>query len=231
MRFLKLLFWVCVCAAIIYGVYFVYMRSWGERSEGSVEGISVQVIQDGSSELVGKVGDAAKETVSQYAKNAAAGALSFIGKKLNSFAAAIVGESGTSEKIDGEKDEKTASSTNTVTGNTTNGSSGSSVSPGNIQVGAVSLTNTEGKEFLVPPPFATIVARAHVPFSFSINRAGVSYSINWGDGFVSKGTVPNGNSFIVSHEWEKQGDYTVQVDIHDGETQKYFYSFPVRIYE
>jgi hypothetical protein len=207
------------------------MRSWGNEGVGSVEGISVQAIQDGSSELVGKVGDAAKETASQYAKNAAAGILSSIGKKLNSFAAGIIGESGVSGGIVSDMEEKATSSANEATGSATNGSSGASVSGGSIQTGAVSLDNTEGQEFLVPPPFATIVARIHVPFSFSVNRAGVSYTINWGDGSVSKGTVPNGNSFIISHEWEKQGDYTVQVDIHDGETQKYFYSFPVRIYE
>lgn len=234
-KFFKLLFWISLCAAIVYGTYVAYLHWWKNGGEGSVRGISVKAIRNESVEFAGKVGDTAKETVLQYAKNTAAGFLSSVSKRINSFAASIVGESTSLEEgMSGGSSEKTTSSKDIVIGSTTNKSSSSgssSISSGDIQIGAVSLENTNRQEFLIPPPFATIVARAHAPFSFSINRAGVSYTITWGDGSVSKGIVPDGNSFIVSHEWGKRGDYTVQVDIRDGGTQKYFYSFPVRIYE
>lgn len=223
MRFFKVLFWMCICAAVAYGGYFAYERWWNSDLAGTVEGISVRAIQDGSSELVGKVGDAAKESASNYVKGAAAGIFYSLGEKLNSFAASIVGEADDS----GE--------THTVASSSDAGTEtmpqGGSVVSSDTSGGAISLEYTARDEYLIPPPFATIVAKTRVPFSFSINRAGVSYSINWGDGTVSKGVVPSGNSFIVSHEWEKQGDYMAQVDIREDGAQKYFYSFPVRIYE
>lgn len=226
MRFFKVLFWMCVCAAVAYGGYFAYERWWNSDLAGTVEGISVKAIQDGSSELVGKVGDAAKESASNYIKGAAAGIFYSLGEKLNSFAASIVGEANEPRET-----HVVASSSDAGTETVSEESSNDSAASSNTSGGAISLEYTARNEYLTPPPFATIVAKTRVPFSFSINRAGVSYLINWGDGTVSKGVVPSGNSFIVSHEWEKQGDYMAQVDIREDGAQKYFYSFPVRIYE
>lgn len=220
-----MLFWIFIISAISYGAYYAYINWWngdGKYLEGKVEGISTQVIEDASKEFVGSVTDSAGKVASSYIKNIAAGALSSIGDKLHSFSSSIVGEAPQSGKSDVKKDDTRPSSGGSI------GVSGQSPSLGQ---GTFPLKDVSGGTFFIPPPFAAIVLKKDFPLSFSINRAGVYYSVDWGDGERSEGLVPSNNFQIIEHVWKKNGDYTMKMDIRDEGQQLYFYSFPVRIYE
>lgn len=220
--FLKTILTLLFVGAVSYGGYYAYMHWWKEDSEsikGKVEGISVRVV-DESKNLAGNFADSAGNIASSYTKDFAAETIRSVAEKLDAFAASIVGESeeenrennGFSGESDSEADRDTSSLFGSIGG-------------------TFPLLTAQGSEFLAPPPFAAIVARRDVPLSFSINRAGVLYEIEWGDGEYSNGSVPSENFLIVEHSWKKKGDYVVKVDIREGDTQIYFSSFPVRIYE
>ena len=88
-----------------------------------------------------------------------------------------------------------------------------------------------GPEYFVPPPFAAIVAVVNEPIAFSINNKGFSYSVDWGDGKVSEGIVPESGTDLISHKWDKKGDYAMTIEVRESGEQKYFYSLSIRIYE
>ncbi len=222
--FLKTILTLFFVGAVSYGGYYAYMRWWkgdAESIKGKVEGISVRAV-DESKNLAGNFADAAGGAASSYAKTLAAGTIRSVAEKLDAFAASIVGESG------GENSESDSPSVGNPDDFGANQGASSLFGPIG---GTFPLQTAQGSEFLAPPPFAAIVARRNVPLSFSINRAGVAYEIEWGDGERSSGLVPGESFLIIEHSWKKNGDYTMKVNIREEDVQIYFSSFPVRVYE
>lgn len=191
------------------------MRSRNADSAvGKVKGIAVEAVQS-TKEKISEAQTTTGEKIGTFIKEKTGSVISSIGNSISSFGDSIVGEKVTTNQ------------------NTSGGNSSINSSPQTVVLsGGVNSTTTEaatGSNFVLPPPFTAIITKINTPLAFSINRE-VNYSIDWADGTTEKGKVLAGESMLVSHEWKKQGDYTIVFTIVDS-TESHTYSFPIRVYE
>ena len=216
-NFGKILIGIAIVGLLIYGAYYAYTNWWGnenaDKTVGKVKGIAVEAVQstkDKLSEAQATTG----EKIGTLIKEKTGSIISSIGDSISNFGESIVGE-----KINPSQ-------------NSSGGGSSINSSPQTVILsGGVNSTTTQaatGSNFVLPPPFAAIITKINTPLAFSINRE-VNYSIDWADGMTEKGSVSVGNSVLVSHEWKKQGDYTIIFTISDVKESR-TYSFPVRVY-
>lgn len=216
-NFGKILIGVAIVGLFIYGGYYAYTNWWGNESAdnavGKVKGIAVEAVQN-TKEKLSEVQATTGEKIGTLVKEKTGSIISSLGNSISNFGGSLVGE-----KID-------------TTPNSSTGNSNISFSPQTIVLsGGVNSTTTQaatGSNFVLPPPFAAIITKINTPLAFSINRE-VNYSIDWADGIIERGKVLAGESVLVSHEWKKQGDYTIVFTISDTKESR-IYQFPVRVY-
>ncbi len=210
----KVFLGVIVVALLVYGAYYAYTNWWGSedvnKTVGSVKGIAVQAVET-TKEKISDTQATTGEKIGAFIKEKTGLAISSIGDAISNFGGSIIGET---RNINSQTVPDTISS------------------PQNLVLsGGVNSTTTSaatGSNFILPPPFTAIMTKVNTPLAFSINR-NVDYKIDWADGIVEKGKVSVGESMLVSHEWKKQGDYTVVFAISDTKESR-TYSFPVRVY-
>lgn len=78
---------------------------------------------------------------------------------------------------------------------------------------------------------ANIVTNINQPLSFTVKggkNGGSEYEVVWGDSEKSTGMVPKEAIKTLRHAWKKEGNYTAQMKVVNGNT-KYNYSFPIRV--
>ncbi|MEW6617166.1 MAG: hypothetical protein AB1333_01980 [Patescibacteria group bacterium] len=213
----KILIGIAIVGLFIYGAYYAYTNWWGNESAdnavGKVKGIAVEAVEN-TKEKLSEVQATTGEKIGTLVKEKTGSIISSIGNSISNFGGSLVGE-----KIN-------------TTSNSSGGGSSINPSPQTVVLsGEVNSTTTQmatGSNFVLPPPFAAIITKINIPLAFSINRE-VSYSIDWADGTIEKGRVLEGESVLVSHEWKKQGDYTIVFIISDTKESR-TYQFPVRVY-
>jgi len=213
----KILIGVAIVGLLIYGGYYAYTNWWGnentDNAVGKVKGIAVEAVQN-TKEKLSEVQTTTGEKIGTFVKEKTGSIISSIGNSISDFGSSLIGE-----KI-------------TASQNSSGGGSNINSSPQAVILsGGVNSTTTQAavvSNFVLPPPFAAIITKINTPLAFSINRE-VNYSIDWADGITERGKVLNGESVLVSHEWKKQGDYTIVFTISDIKESR-TYSFPVREY-
>lgn len=216
-NFGKILIGIAIVGLLIYGVYYVYTNWWGSeganKTVGSVKGIAVEAVQS-TKEKLSEAQATTGEKIGTFIKEKTGSVISSIGNSISNFGNSIIGEKITTNQ------------------NSSGGGSNVNFSPQTVVLsGGVNSTTTQaatGSNFVLPPPFAAIITKINTPLAFSINRE-VNYSIDWADGITEKGKVLTGESVLVSHEWKKQGDYTIVFTISDTKESR-TYQFPVRVY-
>lgn len=200
-KLLRIFIWVVVSCGILFGSYFVYERWWDKETVKSIAG----KVKGAAVKLVDGASDVAKETVGKVAGRA----VEAVGDFVKSGTASVLSSVG----------EKLTSLGSTIVGEELSTSSN----------GSSTVSAPSGSGFALPPPLATINTKVNTPLVFSINRES-SYKIQWGDGNREDGAVPEDSSRLVSHLWEKKGDYTIQFELKEKELT-HTYSFPVRVYD
>lgn len=200
--------WVIFFLLLLAAGFLAYTKWWDTgllpRLMGEVKGTAVEAVQRTATDVVGE----AKQSATDYAKQAGAGIVSSVGQSLLRFAASIVGET-------------------TSTSSTTDAPASTNPLPGAAASGTLPKAETSG--FLLPPPATTVVTNVGSPLTFSINR-NTSYQVDWGDGVMDSGSVASDASKVLTHSWGKEGDYTVLFRLEGSTSSSFSYSFPVRVY-
>lgn len=205
----KFLLWIAFGGLLIYGGYYAYTNWWEEGvregAVGSVKGVAVEVVEN-TKEKISEAQESVGENIGSFVKEKAGSVISSIGNAISDFGHSIIGE------------EQRAS--------LQSGSSGGFIS---FSGGVATTSAQTDSNFILPPPFTAIIVKKGVPLAFSINRS-VEYAIDWADGTFESGKVNEKESVLISHEWKKHGDYSVEFKIKDGGEVR-TYVFPVRVYE
>jgi hypothetical protein len=210
--FWKIVLGIVIAALLVYAGYYAYTNWWGDsqtdKTIGRVRGVAVEAVE-GAKDTFSEVKKTTGKKISDFIKEKTGEVVSSIGDSISNFGNSISG--GSSE-------------TSQYT-NMNNSSFGSVLPQGEY---ATTTAMATGSNFILPPPFTTIITKTNSPLVFSINRE-VSYSIDWADGVVEKGSVPTDRSTLISHEWKKQGNYAVIFTITDSKESR-THIFPVRVY-
>ncbi|MFA6407167.1 MAG: PKD domain-containing protein [Candidatus Paceibacterota bacterium] len=213
--FFRKLFTIALVGALCYFGYLAYVRWWDGSSTFSEKKQAVQdyvvqktgettkKVEEKAKEYSGEVVSEAKQTVLGYVKEKISAGLASVGRGIVNSAESLLGASST-----------TALAPVTI----------SSIAGG----AGNALQAPVGSEYFTPAPPATFVTKVGVPVVFSINR-GTSYSITWGDSKIDEGTVAQELIKLVSHTWEKEGDFSVKVSVK-GNGVSQTYTFPIRVY-
>ena len=212
MRFLRWIFYLALAAAIIYGGYFAYLK-WMNGEPLSSLWQKAQQYASSTQGAVQNVSDTvrtAQKTVQSVQSTVASATSAFDAVKAT--VGNVLGSVG--EGIQGLAQDLTG-----ATSSPAPASSGPSAVPAPVSIGPTAAPNVSD----APPP-ATVTTPVGVPLYFSMT-SGQTYSIAWGDGTVSSGTLNQGAPTVVRHAWSSAGNYSVKVTI-DGNS----YTFPIRVY-
>ncbi len=204
----KVFLWIVILGLLGYGAWYSYNNWWGTGDAGKfVETTSKNI------------GSAAESKAKEIGTNVASGTFS----NIKTFLGDTVGKllSGAGEAI--QNAGAGLQGTSPVTVNNTYLQAAPLFTSGTI-------SQPTSSSFYIPPPPATIMTKVSVPLSFSIN-SGSSYRVDWGDGAAAdNGTVVKNEVTVINHAWDKEGDYTIQMEV-GGNTTTNTYSFPVRVYQ
>ncbi len=205
----KFLLWIAFGGLLIYGGYYAYTNWWEEGvregAVGSVKGVAVEVVEN-TKEKISEAQKSVGENIGSFIKDKTGSVISSFGDVISDFGRSIVGEE---QRVPVQ--------------------SGSSVGFDSFSGGVATTSAQTDSNFILPPPFTAIIVKTGVPLAFSINR-NVDYAIDWADGTFESGTVNEKESVLISHEWKRHGDYSVEFKIKDGGEIR-TYVFPVRVYE
>lgn len=204
-QFIEKLVWLAVVALVLYGAYSWYVGWWNpEDSFSRVRGYAENVFRMGGEQALEQAEQKADEYVDAVVGEVKEGAFEYAKDKVTD-AFVTIGEeiSGKAKSIFG-------------------------IAPSS-DTGAETAEEPKGAGFLVPPPSATLTIAPGTPIVFSINR-GASYRVDWGSGTAESGTTSKDGITLLTHAWDKEGDYTVEIAVTDGgktETK----TFPIRVYK
>lgn len=212
----KISFWILLAIVSFGIIYYVYQVWWNDIDVRSVfakgwnaAGIATQKATNYIKEKTGGTVSYVASGGVRYARNGAGNVVTSLGQSLESLGTEIIGiVPNSSSKI----------STSTLGFFPIGEATSSDV---------ILFPNKNG--FLLLPPFFSIATRVKQPIFFSLNRE-LSFKVSWGDNIEEEGTVPKDSSVVLSHIWERRGDYVVIFSITEKDVTQNF-SFPVRIYE
>jgi hypothetical protein len=197
MRILRWIFYLALAVAVVYGGYLIYMK-W---MQGQPISSLWQKAREYASGTAGTV-QAVQQTVGKIQKSAAS-TRGIINSAKTSLGDVLANLGKTIENAG----TMITGTTNISRPFATTSSSALSPSPTLVSSQPAMITTTVG-----------------IPLYFSLT-IGRLYSITWGDGTTSTGSLSQGTPTIVKHSWPAVGNYTVQVTIDDSS-----YTFPIRVY-
>lgn len=215
MEFIKKVLWVVITIAVIYFGYLAYINWWnaGSSLDAKKQAAEQYVVQK-KDEVIKTVGDKTNEYTGVVVQEAKKGVLDYVKGKISDGLTSVGdGLINSAESLLG------ASSTELLRPVTVNSVSGND---------AGKLPIPTGAGFLTPASPATITTKIGAQIIFSINR-GATYSVDWGDGVKDQGSVETESVKLVSHAWQKEGDFSIKILVR-GSGVSQDYTFPIRVY-